>query len=118
MTQPHFTVQDVEKLANLSRLALTQEEKETFAKEIGGILAYVGQIQEVAGGSDIASHRTESANYIQKNVLREDISSDDVFKSGAPENSKLNPDPAILVDAAPQHADGYVQVKKILGGSQ
>lgn len=122
MTQPHFSVQDVDKLANLSRLAFTQEEKEKFAQEISGILAYVGQIQEVAGGTDsvggadILAHRTESGHYIHKNVLREDISSDVLSQNNMQE--KLNPEPQILVDAAPKHTDGYVQVKKILGGSQ
>lgn len=107
----NFTKDDVEKLANLSRLALTDEEKEGFAKDISGILAYVGQIQEVAGGSDIAAHRTDKATYPMRNVMREDIADKGT-------GTELNPDAKVLVESAPRHTDEYVQVKKILGGSQ
>lgn len=115
MTTVNFTKDDIEKLANLSRLALTDEEKEGFAKDIGGILAYVGQIQEVAGGADIAAHRTDKATYpieyAKRNVMREDIADKGT-------GTELNPDAKVLVESAPRHTDQYVQVKKILGGSQ
>ncbi len=111
MTDTQFTVADVTKLAALTRLALTDEEKERFAKEIGGILAYVGQIQEVAGSADITAHRMDSANYVHKNVLR-----DDVADKGT--GTELNPDAHTLINSAPEHTEEYVKVKKILGGSQ
>lgn len=111
MTNMTFTVDDVTKLAALSRLALTDAEKEQFAKEIGGILAYVGQIQEVAGDTDMTAHRTDSANYSHKNILREDMADKGTGK-------ELNPDAKILIDAASEHTEEYVKVKKILGGSQ
>lgn len=110
-SNPNFTIQDIEKLAGLSRLALTQEEKEAFAKDIGGILAYVGQIQEVASSANIASHRTDSANYVIKNIMRED-------EPDKGTGIELNPNAAILVEAAPQHTEEFVKVKKILAGSQ
>ncbi len=124
MTTVNFTKDDIEKLANLSRLALTDEEKEGFAKDISGILAYVGQIQEVAGGAggqngesaaDILARRTDKATYpleyAKRNVMREDIADKGT-------GSELNPDTKVLVESAPRHTDEYVQVKKILGGSQ
>ncbi len=115
MNKPHttadFTVADVEKLANLSRLALTEDEKISFAKEIGGILAYVGQIQEVSGGADVLAGRTDPKHYPHRNVLREDIADKGT-------GMELNPDASILVEAAPQHTPEHVKVKKILGGSQ
>lgn len=106
----NFTVEEVEKIAALSRLSLTQEEKEGFAKDIGGILSYVSQIQEVAAG-DSTIDRTSNEQYSHKNVMREDISSKGT-------GSELNPDPQILVESAPRHTDGYIQVKKILGSSE
>ncbi len=111
MTSVNFTKDDIEKLASLSRLALTDAEKDAFAKEIGGILAYVGQIQEVADGAGMAAERTEKASYPLRNVMREDVAD-----KGTGE--ELNPDASILVAAAPRHAGSHVQVKKILGGSQ
>lgn len=117
MTTVNFSKDDIEALAGLSRLALTDEEKEGFAKDISGILAYVGQIQEVADGADIAAHRTDKATYPLRNVMREDVADKD-RQGGDVSTAELNPDPSILVAAAPRHTDEYVQVKKILGGSQ
>lgn len=102
-----FTTNDVEKLANLSRLALNQEEKEEFAIEISGILAYVSQIQDA---SLLDEHdRTSALKYSLRNVMRADDTEYD---------SVLVDDPHKLVDLAPSHINGYVQVKKILGSSE
>ena len=102
-----FTIADVETLSALSRLALTPEEKEQFSKDIGGILSYVSQIQEVAGDSGLLDARLDNAHYDHKNQMREDVAT---TGTGA----ELNPDTSILVNLAPEHAGGYVQVKKIL----
>lgn len=37
----------VEKLATLSRLSFTQQEKETLQQELGNILDFISQLQEV-----------------------------------------------------------------------
>ena len=42
-----FQASDVDRLAKLARLALTDEEKTRFAKELSSILEYVSQIQKV-----------------------------------------------------------------------
>ncbi|HLG94620.1 MAG TPA: Asp-tRNA(Asn)/Glu-tRNA(Gln) amidotransferase subunit GatC [candidate division Zixibacteria bacterium] len=42
-----FQPSDVDRLAKLARLALTEEEKARFAKELSSILEYVSQIQKV-----------------------------------------------------------------------
>ena len=42
-----FTKKDIEKLAGLARIELTEEEKERFAKQISSILDYVKQVQEI-----------------------------------------------------------------------
>ncbi|MFM2383659.1 MAG: Asp-tRNA(Asn)/Glu-tRNA(Gln) amidotransferase subunit GatC [Candidatus Parcubacteria bacterium] len=102
-----FTIENIEKLSALSRLALTPEEKSQFSKDIGGILSYVSQIQEVAGDTGLLDARLETGHYVHKNQMRDDIAT-----TGT--GSELNPDTSILVDEAPEHTDGYVQVKKIL----
>lgn len=104
---PPFSVQDIEKLAQLSRLALTPEEKVQFSQDIGGILKYIGQIQEVAGDTSVLEARLHTDHYLHKNQMREDIS-----YTGT--ENDLNPDKKDLVDSAPQHMDGYIKVKKIL----
>lgn len=101
-----FTVKDVEKLAQLSRLSLSQEEKETYATEISGILGYISQIQDVSASD--THNRTSSDAYPHRNVMRDDVARE----------LPIHDDSQQLVDLAPRHVDGYVQVKKILGGSE
>lgn len=96
------TLQEIEKLAELSRMELTQEEKETFTKDIDSILTYVEQIKEVSS-STVYGNKAPS-DIPHRNALREDIA-----------HTTLNPQPEILVDSAPSHDQGFIKVKKILG---
>jgi aspartyl-tRNA(Asn)/glutamyl-tRNA(Gln) amidotransferase subunit C len=43
-----FTHDDVERVAHLARLELTNDEKDLFARQLADILAYAEQIQRVA----------------------------------------------------------------------
>lgn len=96
-----ITQADIQKLASLSRMKLTEEEQNQFAKEIDSILGYVEQIKEV---SSDASHADKKPSDIpHRNLMREDIA-----------DSNLNPDSSTLVNAAPMHEQGFVKVKKIL----
>ena len=94
---------DIEKLASLSRMKLTEEEKDRFAKEIDAILAYVKQIQDVTEGSDNEGSSESPTHFPHRNALREDVA-----------NRDLNPDTDVLVGLSPDSQDGYVKVKKIL----
>ncbi len=42
-----LTIKEVDHLANLARLGLSQKEKEVLRKELASILAYVNKLQEV-----------------------------------------------------------------------
>ena len=57
---------DIEKLAKLSRLTLTEEEKSGFLNDLKNILEYVGEIKEVAEKSN------EKVVGELRNVMRED----------------------------------------------
>jgi len=55
---------DVERLANLVRITLTEKEKETLAGEMSDIVDFVSQVQEISADADpVHSH---------KNIMRED----------------------------------------------
>ncbi len=83
---------DVEKLAKLARISITDEEKSQFGKEIESILGYVSEIQEVA---------KEGKQTISiKNVMREDVA--------------VNTDPKNLIESAPHTEGDFIAVKKIL----
>jgi aspartyl-tRNA(Asn)/glutamyl-tRNA(Gln) amidotransferase subunit C len=100
-----ITQAEIQKLASLSRLKLTDEETEQYAKDLSGILKYVDQIQEVTEGADTTTASIKNPSDIpHRNVMRDDIA-----------DQLLNKEPQKLVEAAPKHQDGLVEVKKILG---
>ena len=100
-----ITREEVIKLANLSRLKLSDEEIDRMQKDMGAILSYVDKLKEVVGTE------TGPVMSVNKNVMRED----------------KNPHPGgvytkKLIELAPKHEENkdgmYVKVKKILGSSQ
>ena len=88
--------QDIEKLANLSRLSLSDSEKEFFPGEIDAILGYVAHINSLSSSVSEVSH-------VNVNTLR-----DDVVVHGSNEFSES------LLANAPQREGQYVKVKKII----
>lgn len=83
-------------LAHLARLTVPEEEKEQLAKDISNIVGFIDIVQKVDLG-DVGEK-----TFTQKNVVREDIV--------APIDSAYD-----LVQAAPLHKDGFVQVPKVIG---
>ncbi len=96
-------IKDIEKLASLSRLALSDAEKETMRKEFDSILEYIAAIQEVSATS---SEKTRSI-IATVNVMREDNS-----PASGPHESGIYTE--ALVGAAPRREGNYIRVKKIL----
>lgn len=91
-------IKDIEKLAELSRIRVSDSEKISFLKDIDSILGYVDQIKKVVG-----SEQASLAELNLKNVFREDANPHD---SGQfTEN---------LLDCAPEKENDYIKVKKIL----
>ena len=88
---------DIQRLAQLSRIALTDEEAAAFAREFEPILAYVAQVREVSGESAAEPEAGPHAN-----VFREDI------ETVAPEQYSET-----LLVAAPRREGRYIAVKKI-----
>lgn len=89
---------EIKHLAELSRLELSENELEMYAKDIPEILGYVDKLKEVSTSD---SERVESASV--RNVFRED---DSEQESGIHTENILN--------EAPDTKDGFVKVKKIL----
>ena len=112
-----ITKADIEKLAKLSRLKLTEDEKEKYAKDMENILAYVKQIDEIstvaaesASGSLVRFAKTtrsplalSAATGIPMSVMRED---------DKPHESGIFTDE--LIKLAPRSEKNRVKVKKIL----
>lgn len=90
-----MNIKDVENLAELAKLELSQEEKESLLHDMEGILGYVKQIEEVEVG-DVKVH---DAHY---NVWREDKTEQGEFSKD------------LIAEQFPDSQDGFLKVKKIL----
>lgn len=88
-------IKDVENLAELARIELTEEEKKQLISDMDSILGYVKQIEGVEVGK-------VSQEYSVRNVWRED-------KIIPREFSK-----EIITEQFPDKQDGFLKVKKIL----
>ncbi len=64
-----ITIKDVEHVAKLARLELTEEEKVKFSKQLGDILKYVEQMNKV----DTTDVEPMSHAIPVVNVMREDV---------------------------------------------
>ncbi|KUI00028.1 Asp-tRNA(Asn)/Glu-tRNA(Gln) amidotransferase subunit GatC [Mycobacterium sp. IS-3022] len=92
---------EVAHLARLARLALTEDELDSYARQLDAILAHVSQIQSV----DVAGVKPTGNPLTDVNVFRPD----------AVEPS-LTQDEAL--DQAPKAAEGRFAVPRILGEAQ
>jgi len=91
--------EDVQKLAELSRLDLSDIELEKYAKQFDEILHYVDKIKEISGSDEDLKIENTSV----KNVFR----SDDDAQEGGIFSDKI-------LKEAPSIHDNFVKVKKIL----
>lgn len=91
--------EDIEHLAKLSRIALSEAEVTEFATEISEILGYVSEINEITG-----SNAGEKKVGVLYNVMRED---------GTPNEADSFTE--ALLAAAPARKGRFVEVKKIIG---
>jgi aspartyl-tRNA(Asn)/glutamyl-tRNA(Gln) amidotransferase subunit C len=98
---PAFTPDDVDRIAELARLALTDDERVLFARQLADILAYAEQIQKVdTSGIAPMSHVCASAESLR----------DDQERPGLPREDALAAGP----DADRQA--GLFKVPRVLGG--
>lgn len=93
-----ITTKDVQKLSDLARIRLSDDEKNKLAHEVGSILDYVGEIKNAS--LDLGAEGRVGA---VKNILR-----DDVVQNKAGEFSQD------LLNQAPKREGDYVSVKKII----
>ncbi len=95
--------EDVKKLAELSRLELSNEEIEKYAGQFDEILHYVDKIKARSEQREVRSENLKIENTFIKNIFRSD---DDVQEGGIYTDK--------ILKEAPDSKDGFVKVKKIL----
>ena len=92
-----ITQKEVEHVAKLARLELSEDEKRTFTRQLSAILTYMDQLKTL-DTSDVEPTMTVLPT---ENVLR-----DDEVRPSLPQESALA--------NAPEQADGFFRVPRIL----
>jgi len=92
-----ITLKDVEYVANLAKLELSEEEKKRFQKELDSIIKYIYQLNEL----DTENVPITSHVFPLQNVLRKD----EVLPSLSPNEALAN---------APEKKDGFFKVPKVI----
>lgn len=93
-----ITVKELEHLAKLSRIGLTEEDKKSLITEFDSILGYVDQLKKVQVSMD-----EQGRVGAVKNVVRADIA-----------QPISEEDRERLLDAAPHREGDFIAVKKII----
>ncbi len=91
-----ITIKDVEHVAKLARLELTEDEKELYTKQLGDVLKYVDQMNEV----DTSNVKPMCQVIDFVNVTREDEVVHDISREE-------------LMANAPYEENGFFKVPKI-----
>jgi len=90
---------DVDHVAKLARLGLTEKEKKKFKKELSAILDFVEKLKEVKTGKIEPTAQVTGL----ENVSREDKG-----------RAKSKRETEKLLELAPETKDGHVKVKAVL----
>jgi len=90
--------EEVQRIAKLARLGLSEKETEKFQKELSSIFDYVEELKK----ANISKVEAISHPFKIENVVRED------------KTNKEKSDGQKLIEMAPETEKGYVKVKSIL----
>lgn len=93
-----LSIKEVEHIARLARIELTEQEKEKFATQLSAIFDYIAQLKEVD------TSRTEPTAQV---TGLENITRVDAVKSSDPETREK------ILDAAPMREGDYLKVKAV-----
>ena len=92
-----ISIKDVEHVARLARLALTEEEKEMFTRQLAEIVEYVNLLNEV----DTDSVEPMAHAVPMENVIRDDVASNKYDRKD-------------MLAVLPYEEDGFIRVPKII----
>jgi aspartyl-tRNA(Asn)/glutamyl-tRNA(Gln) amidotransferase subunit C len=87
VAEPTITMKEVDHVARLSRLALTDPEKERMRRELDGILSYIGKLRALdTEGVPPTSHAVPMTNVMREDEPRPSLSQDEML-ANAPDRS-------------------------------
>jgi aspartyl-tRNA(Asn)/glutamyl-tRNA(Gln) amidotransferase subunit C len=93
-----ITPEEVEHIAHLSRIEITEEDKQSFTVELGRIIEYVDKLREVdVTGVDPTFRTAPIFNVFREDIPAESFSSEEILSN------------------APEKEGGYFKMPRILG---
>ena len=94
-----LTNDDVLKIANLARLALTEEELEHYGAQLSAVLDYAARLNELDLSGIEPSPHSGAGPAIRQNVMREDIVISSLLPQDALFNAAATADGQFLIQA-------------------
>jgi aspartyl-tRNA(Asn)/glutamyl-tRNA(Gln) amidotransferase subunit C len=92
-----ITIKDVEHVAKLARLELSEQEKQTFTEQMNAILKYAEQLNELnTDHVEPTSHPVPLVNVMREDVSRPSLSIDKVMLNAPDEEDGQIKVPAVL----------------------
>ncbi|OGI18636.1 MAG: asparaginyl/glutamyl-tRNA amidotransferase subunit C [Candidatus Melainabacteria bacterium RIFCSPHIGHO2_02_FULL_34_12] len=77
-----ITKEQVEHVAKLARLSLTEEEKELYSKQLSEILDYIDQLNEVkTEGIEPMTQPIPTVNVMREDIVKKQYNRDEMLKN-------------------------------------
>ena len=93
-----ISIEEVEKIANLARLYLSDDEKSKLSKELSIILEYMDKLNELnTSNVKPLSHPLELANVFREDELGESLSTEDALKNAPDKTDKYFKVPKVII---------------------
>jgi aspartyl-tRNA(Asn)/glutamyl-tRNA(Gln) amidotransferase subunit C len=103
MSEPktHLSIEDVEHVAALARLGLTEEEKVRMSQQLSSILDHISVLNQLdTSAIPPTAQVIELANIMRPDEVRPSLERESILRN------------------SPRTADGYIAVQAVLGGSE
>lgn len=92
-----ITLKDVEHVAKLARLELSEQEKEQFTGQLNAILKYAEKLNQLdTEGIEPTSHVLPVTNVMREDEVRESVSNETALKNAPDEEDGQFKVPAVL----------------------
>jgi len=88
---------EIEHIALLARLKLTEEEKRLFSKQVGSIIEYINKLNELGTANvEPTSHVLPLKNVFREDKLRPSLSRDKALQNAPDRNDRFYRVPKII----------------------
>ncbi|OUT70308.1 MAG: aspartyl/glutamyl-tRNA(Asn/Gln) amidotransferase subunit C [Planctomycetaceae bacterium TMED10] len=94
-----LTLADVQKIASLARLRITDQEAETLAAQLAQVITYIEQLNEVdTEGVEPMAHAIEQVNVLAEDTARDSFSREQMLRNAPSCDDECYRVPPVLGD--------------------